>query len=126
MGFDAEVLANAEFCVYTGLAAPATYGEVGKHYSRFTPCGRRSVQSYDLTASASLRPLPALDSVWFDIPESSTNDSLGLIWTAVHGPGRLWRCLPMVVEARNVGEDFFYPFGSVFDDVFVDGLTFPF
>ena len=125
LGFDPEVLANAEFCVYTGFAAPETYGEVGKQY-QIQALWSDSVQSYDLTASARLRPLPALDSVWFDIPESSTNDSLGLIWTQFTDPVGFGNAYRWSSKRENVGEDFFYPLGSVFDDVFVDGLTFPF
>ena len=125
LGFDPAVLANAEFCVYTGFAAPETYGEVGKQY-QIQALWSDSVQSYDLTASASLRPLPALDSVWFDIPESSTNDSLGLIWTQFTDPVGFGNAYRWSSKRENLGEDFFYPLGSVFDDVFVDGLTFPF
>lgn len=125
LGFDVEVLANAEFCVYTGFASPETYGEVGKQYE-IQALWSDSVQSYDLTASASLRPLPALDSVWFDIPESSTNDSLGLIWTQFTDPAGFGDAYRWSSKRENLGEDFFYPLGSVFDDVFVDGLTFPF
>ena len=51
---------------------------------------------------------------------------IGTDLDAVHGPGRLRRRLPLVPKRENEGEDFFYPLGSVFDDVFVDGLTFPF
>jgi hypothetical protein len=98
---------------------------VGKHYE-IQALWSDSVQSYDLTASASLQPLPALDSVWFDIPESSTNDSLGLIWTQFTDPVGFGDAYRWSSKRENLGEDFFYPLGSVFDDVFVDGLTFPF
>jgi hypothetical protein len=70
--------------------------------------------------------LPQLDSVWFEIPETSTNDSLGVIWTEFTDPvgfGDAYRW-----SSKRLGKDgdFFFPLGGVFDDAFVDGQTFPF
>ena len=36
--------------------------------------------------STQMPAIPQLDSIWFEIPETSTNDSLGLIWTAFTDP----------------------------------------
>ena len=69
---------------------------------------------------------PALDSSWFAIPPTSTNDSLGLIWTAFTDPAGFGDAYRWSSKRVNKSEEFLYPLGSVFDDVFVDGLSFPF
>jgi hypothetical protein len=125
LGVSVAALDSLNLCVYTGLALPLTYGAVGKQYE-LTASWTRDGQSFNLTSSTSFPALPQLDSAWFEIPETSTNDSLGLIWTAFTDPAGLGQAYRWSSKREGRDPDFFYPLGSVFDDAFVDGQTFPF
>lgn len=125
LGVSEASLANTNICVYTGLGLPSTYGAVGKSYGLRATWSEDGV-AFDLQASTEMTALPQLDSVWFEIPETSTNDSLGVIWTEFTDPvgfGDAYRW-----SSKRLGKDgdFFFPLGGVFDDAFVDGQTFPF
>lgn len=125
LGVSEASLANTNICVYTGLGMPSTYGAVGKSYGLRATWNEDGV-AFDLQASTEMTALPQLDSVWFEIPETSTNDSLGVIWTEFTDPvgfGDAYRW-----SSKRLGKDgdFFFPLGGVFDDAFVDGQTFPF
>lgn len=125
LGVSEASLANTNLCVYTGLGLPSTYGAVGKSYGLRATWNEDGV-AFDLQASTEMTALPQLDSVWFEIPETSTNDSLGVIWTEFTDPvgfGDAYRW-----SSKRLGKDgdFFFPLGGVFDDAFVDGQTFPF
>ena len=125
LGVSEASLANTNICVYTGLGLPSTYGAVGKSYGLRATWNEDGV-AFDLQASTEMTALPQLDSVWFEIPETSTNDSLGVIWTEFTDPvgfGDAYRW-----SSKRLGKDgdFFFPLGGVFDDAFVDGQTFPF
>lgn len=125
LGVSEASLANTNICVYTGLGLPSTYGALGKSYGLRATWNEDGV-AFDLQASTEMTALPQLDSVWFEIPETSTNDSLGVIWTEFTDPvgfGDAYRW-----SSKRLGKDgdFFFPLGGVFDDAFVDGQTFPF
>ena len=85
LGISQEALATTSLCVYTGFGLPSTYGAVGKSYALRAQWTDGEVD-YDLQASTHMTELPQLDSVWFEIPETSTNDSLGVVWTAFTDP----------------------------------------
>lgn len=125
LGVSPEALDTLDLCVYTGLALPQTYGAVGKEYA-LTATWTREDQAFNLAASTSFPELPQLDSAWFEIPETSTNDSLGLIWTAFTDPPGFGQAYRWSSKREGRDPDFFYPLGSVFDDAFVDGQAFPF
>ena len=125
LGVSEEILASANLCVYTGLGNPATEGAVGSNYV-VRASWTDEEHSFDLRAEASMPPRPQLDSVWFEIPETSTNDSLGLVWTAFTDPAGLGQAYRWSSMRLGKDGDFFYPLGSVFDDAFVDGQAFPF
>ena len=125
LGISQEALATTSLCVYTGFGLPSTYGAVGKSYAIRARWSDGEVD-YDLQASTHMTELPQLDSVWFEIPETSTNDSLGVVWTEFTDPpgfGDAYRWASMRLGKDG---DFFSPLGGVFDDAFVDGQTFPF
>ena len=125
LGISQEALATTSLCVYTGFGLPSTYGAVGKSYALHAQWSEGEVD-YDLQASTHMTELPQLDSVWFEIPETSTNDSLGVVWTAFTDPpgfGDAYRWSSMRLGKDS---DFFSPLGGVFDDAFVDGQSFPF
>ena len=127
LGVSLEVLAENDVCVYgTEFMAPnSTYGQVGVEYG-IRATWTEGEQSYDLSATTTMPSAPALDSSWFAIPPTSTNDSLGLIWTAFTDPAGFGDAYRWSSKRVNKSENFLYPLGSVFDDVFVDGLSFPF
>ena len=125
LGVPEATLAATNLCVYTGLGLPATYGEVGRSYSLHATWDDEDVV-YDLTADTYMPEVPQLDSIWFEIPETSTNDSLGLVWTAFTDPEGFGDAYRWSSKREGKDPDFFYPLGSVFDDVFVDGQSFPF
>jgi hypothetical protein len=125
LGVSVEVLTDFDLCVYTGLAEPSTYGQVGVEYG-IRATWTEGEQSFDLSATTTMPSVPALDSSWFAIPPTSTNDSLGLIWTSFTDPPGFGDAYRWSSKRENKSEEFLYPLGSVFDDVFVDGLTFPF
>jgi len=125
LGVSEEILASANLCVYTGLGNPATLGAIGSNYV-VKATWEDEEHSFDLRAEAFMPVRPQLDSVWFEIPETSTNDSLGLIWTAFTDPAGLGQAYRWSSMRLGKDTDFFYPLGSVFDDAFVDGQHFPF
>lgn len=125
LGVSEEVLANTNLCVYTGLGLPATYGAIGSTYV-LTAHWTDGENAFDLRAETVMPERPQLDSVWFEIPATSTNDSLGLVWTSFTDPEGLGEAYRWSSKREGRDGSFFYPLGSVFDDAFVDGTTFPF
>ncbi len=125
LGVSEASLANTNICVYTGLGLPSTYGAVGKSYGLRATWNEDGV-AFDLQASTEMTALPQLDSVWFEIPETSTNDSLGVIWTEFTDPVGFGDAYRWSSKRLGKDDDFFFPLGGVFDDAFVDGQTFPF
>ena len=80
-----------------------------------------------VTAITTLQKRVPLDSVWFKIQESLPgNDTLGYVWATLHDPDTLNNCYRWM--AMRVGKDstFIPPFGSVFEDRFVNSTTFDF
>lgn len=125
LGVSQETLMASNLCAYSGLLIPETYGAVGKSYD-LEATWEEEGTVLDLRASAIMPEVPQLDSAWFQIPPTSTNDSLGFIWTAmtdVEGRGHAYRWSS---RRTNRGEGFSYDLGSVFDDNFLDGQAFSF
>ena len=111
LGIAQEALATTSLCVYTGFGLPSTYGAVGKSYALRAQWTDGEVD-YDLQASTHMTELPQLDSVWFEIPETSTNDSLGVVWTAFTDPpgfGDAYRWSSMRLGKDS---DFFSPWAA--------------
>ena len=111
LGVSQEALASNSLCVYTGFGLPSTYGAVGKLYGLRAQWSEGEVD-YDLQASTHMTERPQLDSVWFEIPETSTNDSLGVLWTAFTDPpgfGDAYRWYSMRLGKDS---DFFSPLGA--------------
>lgn len=77
-----------------------------------------------LSAEAILhQPIP-LDSVWFKV--QGELDSLGWAWAKLSDPDTLGNCYRWF--AKRLGKDDFFlpPFGSVFEDKFINGRSFDF
>lgn len=92
-------------------------GEVGKTYTL-----KVQVDGREYTAASKINTPVKLDSLYFD----EEKNGLGYVWATLTEPagvgaGYRW-------FAQRVGEDATYypPFGSAFDDKFIDGTTFNF
>jgi hypothetical protein len=98
-------------------------GEEGRTYTlNITTAGGEQV-----SAVTKLQPAIALDSVWFEIQTTiPDNDSLGYIWATLKDPDTLNNCYRWL--AMRVGKDssFIPPFGSSFEDKFVNATRFDF
>lgn len=83
-----------------------------------------TVKGERLSAEAMLhQPIP-LDSVWFRV--QGDLDSLGWAWARLSDPDTLGNCYRWF--ARRLGKDDFFlpPFGSTFEDKFINGRSFDF
>ena len=125
LGVPASTLEEVNLCVYTGLGLPSTYGTVGTEYGLVATWDEDGLP-IELKSATQMPSMPQLDSIWFEIPETSTNDSLGLIWTAFTDPEGFGDAYRWASKREGKDPDFFYPLNSVFDDAFVDGRSFPF
>lgn len=115
-GIPVENLNRVNYCIYATFNT-AIWGQTGKTYYL-------TINSEEKTySSTTLIPVPVpLDSLWFE----AERDSLGFVWARLSeppGPVNAYRWYAM-----RLGKDasFIAPFGSAFDDKFVDGKTFNF
>lgn len=69
------------------------------------------------------QPIP-LDSLWFK--SQPLNDTLGFVWARLTDPDTLGNNYRWFAKRLNKKDDFRPPFGSVFDDNFINGTTFDF
>ena len=78
-----------------------------------------------LTATTTIpQPVP-LDSLWFKL-YSTANDSLGFVWARMSEPAGLGNAYRWMAKRLHKDATFIPPFGSEFDDKFIDGQTFDF
>ncbi len=136
IGIPAEQIAANNFCAYTSLN-PNFWGQPNKVYNLKVVHQGRTV-----TATTKLNtPIP-LDSLWFDIPSGNPADSLGFLYANLTDPDTLGNCYRWAAKRINrytnapadqadlIGQpkdaDFIYPFNSVTDDAFFNGLNFDF
>jgi hypothetical protein len=133
-GLDPALLANADICVYTDLelllgGTPAIIGVEGRTYSL-------AVQADGKTAtSVTSIPFTApLDSTWFELAQQEPDDdTLGFIHATLSDPDTMGNAYRWYAKRINAGSDgqpkddaFRAPFFSVFEDRYVNGLTFDF
>ncbi len=75
--------------------------------------------------SETLLPEPvALDSVWFKVQENL--DSMGFAWARLSDPDTLGNYYRWFAKRLNKDDQFLTPFGSVFEDKFINGQQFDF
>ncbi|MEP7263717.1 MAG: DUF4249 domain-containing protein [Bacteroidota bacterium] len=98
-------------------------GEEGKTYTlNITTSGGEQ-----LSAVTKLNPAIPLDSVWFQIQESLPgNDSLGYVWATLKDPDTLNNCYRWMAMRAGKDSSFLPPFGSTFEDKFVNATRFDF
>lgn len=99
---------------------PTMIGTAGLTYSLevLTSDGRR------VTSTTKLQAPIALDSTWFEIQEGK--DSLGFTWAFLSDPDTLDNCYRWFSKRLNKDDQYFAPFGSAFEDKFINGQTFKF
>jgi len=127
-GLDADLLRQANICIWT-LLDNSLLGEEGRTY-------RLNVQAdgKTLTSTTTIPPGVTLDSLWFKLAERRPNDdTLGFIWGTLSDPDTIGNGYRWFARRINLGEDgepkdgrFIAPLFSVFEDRFVNGLTFDF
>lgn len=136
IGIPAEQIAANNFCAYTSLN-PAFWGQFNKVYDLKVVHNGRTV-----TARTKLNTAIPLDSLWFDSPSGNPGDSLGFLYARLTDPDSLGNCYRWAAKRINrytnapadqsylIGQikdpDFIYPFNSVTDDAFFNGLSFDF
>jgi len=136
IGVPAEQIVANNFCAYTTFN-PAFWGQFNKEYSLKVLHNGRTV-----TAKTKLNTAIPLDSLWFDSPSGNPTDSLGFLYASISDPDTLGNCYRWSAKRINkytyapaeesflIGQvkdqDFIYPFNSVTDDAFFNGLSFEF
>lgn len=115
-GSTVDTLTHIGFGLYQGSVIT---GQAGGNYTL-----NISWNSKVYTASTSiLAPVP-LDSLWFEV--QGTLDSLGYIWAHLSEPPGTGNAYRWFAMRLNKDADFVPPFGSAFDDKFIDGQAFDF
>jgi len=125
-GLDVTLLSNANICAWTKLTL---LGEPGRSY-------RLNIQAdgKDLSATTTIPQAVELDSLWFRLAQQQPDDdTLGFIWARLSDPDTVGNHYRWLAKRINAGPDgsakddsFVAPFFSVFEDRFVNGLSFDF
>jgi hypothetical protein len=99
----------------------ATYmtGVIGKTYLLTI-----NHNSKTYTASTTIPAPVPLDSIWFQV--QGNMDSLGYIWAHLSDPPGLGQQYRWFAKRLNKDSTYLPPYGSVFDDKFIDGESFDF
>jgi hypothetical protein len=94
-------------------------GQAGRTYVLTVVADGKTV-----TSATTIPTAVPLDSVWFkpEIP----GDSLGFAWAYLSEPAGLGNGYRWYTKRMNKDATFLAPFGSTFDDTFVDGKSFDF
>jgi hypothetical protein len=131
LGVAEEELSGINYCLYT---VPVTdlftgnflKGETGKTY-RLTI----EAEGKTFTSDTKIPELVPLDSVWFRLDGADT--LYGFAWAHLTDPdssGNAYRWSAMRINLGSDGKPkdggFVYPFGSAFDDKFINGKSFEF
>lgn len=118
IGVDVNTLAAVNFCVYTTLNNQF-WGKEGKSYKLLI-----NYLGDNYEAVTTIKPKAPLDSLWFEV--FADRDSLGFIWANFSEPAGLGNAYRWYAMRLGKDANFIAPFGSVFDDKFIDGQTFRF
>jgi hypothetical protein len=128
VGLDPDLLRQANICAWTKLDN-SLLGVEGRTYTLNV-----LADGNELSATTTIPNAVALDSLWFRLAEQNPgDDSLGFMWATLSDPdtiGNAYRWFARRINAGANGEPkdarFIPPSFSVFEDRFVNGLTFDF
>jgi hypothetical protein len=127
-GIDADLLRAANICAWTFLNNELL-GEEGRTYRL-----RVQADGQELRSVTTIPNGVPLDSSWFRLANQRPNDdSLGFIWGRLSDPDSIGNAYRWHARRINRGADgepkdsrFIAPFFSVFEDRYINGLTFDF
>lgn len=127
-GISPELLRAARICVWTKLDG-SLLGEEGRTYRL-----RVEAEGKTLTSATKIPYGVALDSAWFRLANQRPNDdTLGFLWARLSDPdtaGNAYRWFARRINRGSDGEPkdrrFIAPLFSVFEDRYVNGLSFDF
>lgn len=125
LGIAPEALAALNVCAYVGLN-PNFVGEVGKTYSL-----NIEVEGQTFTSETSLKPVPNIDSLYFEIEPAFTEHGFG--WCILNDDPSVYnayffqmRRIHQNAQGEEADAFFQTSSSSAFDDTFFNGLTFRF
>ncbi len=121
LGVSAEILLEFPVCAYTSFNEPALVGTFGSRYDLNV-----IYDTIEVNASSKLENLVPIDTSYFQIPATATNDSLGLMATSYTDPDTLGNSYRWSSRRVNKDPSFIYPLGSAWDDSFGNGVPFEF
>lgn len=127
-GIDANILRSANICAWTKLDN-SLLGVEGRTYRL-----RVETEGKTLTSTTTIPHGVALDSTWFKLANQRPNDdTLGFIWGRLSDPDTIGNAYRWFAQRVNQGADgepkdsrHLAPLFSVFEDRYVNGLTFDF
>lgn len=128
VGLDPDLLRQANICAWTKLDS-SLVGVEGRTYALNV-----RADGNELSATTTIPQAVALDSLWFRLAEQDPgDDSLGFMWATLSDPDTIGNAYRWFARRINDGPDgepkdarFIPPTFSVFEDRFVNGLTFDF
>jgi hypothetical protein len=118
LGVDSITLSMVNYCVYTSLDANI-FGIVGKNYH----LSISTLLGESLSATTRIPEPVALDSIWF---QPQGGDTLGFIWARLTDPDTLGNAYRWFAQRLNKDFGFLAPYGSAFEDKFINGTSFNF
>jgi hypothetical protein len=107
------------FPVYYKKANPTVIGQVGGTYSLTV-----LAEGKKLSSVTTLPPPVKLDSVWFKL--QPPNDTLGFIWAHLSDPASQQNFYRWFAKRKTKDKKYLAPFGSTFNDKFINGTPFSF
>ncbi len=116
-GVPSENLVNLQYCIYSTLGG--FIGEVGKTYYL-----EIETEGKTYTSKTDIPELVPLDSLWFELQPTSNN--LGFVWAHLTDPATPGNAYRWFTKIQGEDHNFRAPFGSVFDDEFLNDKSFDF
>ncbi len=104
---------------YYKKAKPSVIGQAGGTYKLTVLTGGQK-----LTSTTTIPPALKLDSAWFKLQPPS--DSLGFIWAHLTDPGAVQNFYRWYAKRLHKDKKYLAPFGSTFNDKFINGTSFDF
>jgi hypothetical protein len=116
IGVSLESVSSFGFCLYTTLD-PTVFGEEGKTYSLVI-----EAEGKTLTSTTTI-PVPVvMDSYWYKDQPGYSN--YGYLWFNLNDPQPLGTAYRIYTQRIGKDDRFIPANGSVFDDIFFNGLSF--